>query len=121
MHTILPFLLAMAAAVVLLEMLAAKMRIAYPILLVIAGLLLSFVPGLPVVKIDPDLIFFIFMKGSHSFRVSSLDFWFTIRRMNIARESFCFDRDATYMLCADAEVLLLRKGTTCGRKPALPN
>ena len=61
MHTILPFLLAMAAVVVLLEMLAAKMRVAYPILLVIAGLLLSFVPGLPVVKIDPDLIFFIFM------------------------------------------------------------
>ncbi|RZM14216.1 MAG: Na+/H+ antiporter, partial [Pedobacter sp.] len=61
MHTILPFLLAMIAAIVLLEMWATKLRIAYPILLVVAGLLLSFIPGLPVVRINPDLIFFIFL------------------------------------------------------------
>ncbi|HEX7754085.1 MAG TPA: cation:proton antiporter, partial [Niabella sp.] len=61
MHSILPFLLAMVAAVVLLEMLATKLRIAYPILLVVAGLLLSFIPGLPAVRIHPDLIFFIFL------------------------------------------------------------
>lgn len=61
MHTILPFLLAMIAAVVLLNMWAARLRIAYPILMVIAGLLVSLVPGLPAVKIDPDLIFFIFL------------------------------------------------------------
>jgi len=51
----------MVAAVVLLEMWASKLRIAYPILLVVAGLVVSFIPGLPPVKIDPDLIFFIFM------------------------------------------------------------
>src|ERR1700750_1358448 len=61
MHTILPFLLAMVAAVVLLNMWATKLKIAYPILLVVAGLLLSFIPGLPRVKINPDLIFFIFL------------------------------------------------------------
>lgn len=61
MHTLLPFLLAMIAAIVLLNMWATKLKIAYPILLVIAGLLISFIPGLPVVKIDPDLIFFIFL------------------------------------------------------------
>jgi CPA1 family monovalent cation:H+ antiporter len=61
MHTLLPFLLAMVAAIVLLEMLATKLKVAYPIVLVIAGLLISFIPGLPVVKINPDLIFFIFL------------------------------------------------------------
>jgi monovalent cation/hydrogen antiporter len=61
MHTILPFLLAMIAVIVLLNMWAAKLKIAYPILLVIGGLLISFIPGLPAVKIDPDLIFFIFL------------------------------------------------------------
>jgi len=61
MHTILPFLLAMIAAIVLLNMWAVKLKIAYPILLVVAGLLISFIPGLPVVTIDPDLIFFIFL------------------------------------------------------------
>src|SRR5690606_42079934 len=45
----------------LLNMLAKKLEIAYPILLVVAGLLISFIPGLPMVKIDPDLIFFIFL------------------------------------------------------------
>lgn len=61
MHSILPFLLAMFATVVLLEMWATKLKIAYPILLVVAGLLISFVPGLPILRIDPDLIFFIFL------------------------------------------------------------
>lgn len=61
MHSILPFLLAMIAAIVLLEMWANKLKIAYPILLVVAGLIVSFIPGLPTVKINPDLIFFIFL------------------------------------------------------------
>lgn len=61
MHTILPFLLAMVAGIVLLQMLANKLRVAYPILLVLAGLVVGFVPGLPRVHVDPDLIFFIFL------------------------------------------------------------
>lgn len=61
MHSLLPFLLAMVGAIVLLNMAAVKLKIAYPILLVVAGLLVSFVPGLPVFRIDPDLIFFIFL------------------------------------------------------------
>jgi len=61
MHTILPFFLAMIAAVVILEMFAEKLKIAYPILLVVGGLLVSLIPGLPVVRVDPDLIFFIFL------------------------------------------------------------
>ncbi len=61
MHSTFPLILAMIAAIVLLEMLAAKLKIAYPILLVISGLLISLIPGLPVLKIDPDLIFLIFL------------------------------------------------------------
>lgn len=61
MHTLLPFFIAMIAAIVLLNMWATRLKIAYPILLVVAGLLVSFIPGLPAVKIDPNLIFFIFM------------------------------------------------------------
>lgn len=61
MHSVLPFLLAMMVAIILLEMLATKLKIAYPVLLVVAGLLISFIPGLPAVHINPDLIFFIFL------------------------------------------------------------
>ncbi|GAB3693999.1 Na+/H+ antiporter [Spirosoma flavus] len=61
MHTLLPFLLAMIAAIVLLNMWANHLKIAYPILLVVAGLLVSLIPGLPRLQINPDLIFFIFL------------------------------------------------------------
>jgi CPA1 family monovalent cation:H+ antiporter len=61
MHTLLPFLLAMIAAIVLLNMCATKLKVAYPILLVVAGLLVSVIPGLPRLRINPDLIFFIFL------------------------------------------------------------
>lgn len=61
MHSLLPFLLAMVAVIVVLNMFAAKLKIAYPILLVVGGLIISFIPGLPVIRIDPDLIFFIFL------------------------------------------------------------
>src|SRR4051794_3785509 len=61
MHEQLPFLLALIVAIVLIEMLATKLKIAYPVLLVVAGLIISFIPGLPIVKVDPNMIFFIFL------------------------------------------------------------
>lgn len=61
MHEQLPFILALIAAIVLIEMLADKLRVAYPVLLVLAGLFISFIPALPKVHINPDMIFFIFL------------------------------------------------------------
>lgn len=57
----LPFLLAIIFLIVLLNIIANKLKIAYPILLVLVGLAISFIPNLPVVKVDPDWIFFIFL------------------------------------------------------------
>lgn len=42
-------------------MIAKKMRVAYPVLLVIAGLLISFIPGLPKVELKPEIIFTLFL------------------------------------------------------------
>lgn len=61
MHETLPFLIGIIILVVLVEMLAKKVKIAYPILLVVAGLLISIIPSLPPITIDPDWIFFIFL------------------------------------------------------------
>jgi Na+/H+ antiporter len=61
MHEQLPFMLALVVAIVLIEMLATKLKVAYPVLLVLAGLAISFIPGLPKVQVDPDMIFFIFL------------------------------------------------------------
>lgn len=41
--------------------LARRLKVPYPILLVIAGLLLSFVPRMPRIGLDPDLVFFVFL------------------------------------------------------------
>src|SRR6266404_1066824 len=41
--------------------LARKLQTPYPIVLVIAGLVLSFIPGLPRITLNPDLIFFVFL------------------------------------------------------------
>ncbi|MEO6316587.1 MAG: Na+/H+ antiporter [Chitinophagaceae bacterium] len=45
----------------MLTMLSTKLRISYPIFLVIGGLLISFIPGIPVVALHPDLVFIIFL------------------------------------------------------------
>ncbi|MGD1092512.1 MAG: cation:proton antiporter [Bryobacteraceae bacterium] len=50
-----PLLLFVAAFAAL----ARRLQTPYPIVLVIAGLLLSFVPGIPKIALDPDLIFLV--------------------------------------------------------------
>ena len=41
--------------------LARRLKVPYPILLVIAGLLLSFLPGIPRIGLDPNLVFLVFL------------------------------------------------------------
>src|SRR6266850_5145530 len=48
-------------AVLALTAIARKLVIPYPILLVIGGLVLGLVPGLPAVHLDPDLVFLVFL------------------------------------------------------------
>ncbi len=45
----------------MLAMLSNKLRISYPIFLVIAGLGISLIPGIPQIQLDPDLVFIIFL------------------------------------------------------------
>ncbi|QNN44699.1 Na+/H+ antiporter [Pedobacter roseus] len=69
------FLLAVILFVV---MLAQKIHVAYPILLVIAGLALSFVPILQDIQIEPELIFVIFLPPllyEAAWNTSWKDFW----------------------------------------------
>lgn len=53
--------LAVAFSVMLLVMIGQKLRIAYPIFLTIAGLIISFIPQIPVFQVDPDIVFLIFL------------------------------------------------------------
>lgn len=56
-----PFFLILIFAIVLIMMVADKIKVAYPILLIIAGLLISIIPGIPSVHIHPEFIFLIFL------------------------------------------------------------
>ena len=49
------------AVVLALTALAQKILIPYPILLVIGGLILGVLPGLPTVTLSPDLVFLVFL------------------------------------------------------------
>jgi CPA1 family monovalent cation:H+ antiporter len=49
------------ALLVGLSALAPKLKLPYPVLLVLAGGLLALIPGLPPLKLEPDLVFFIFL------------------------------------------------------------
>ncbi|MBT31941.1 MAG: Na+/H+ antiporter [Thalassobius sp.] len=55
------FYLTLTVVIIALILLARKIKVAYPVLLVIAGLIISFIPGIPKLHIEPELIFIIFL------------------------------------------------------------
>jgi Na+/H+ antiporter len=54
-------ILILLAAVAALATLANRIKIPYPILLVLGGLVLGFVPGLPRVDLEPEVVFLLFL------------------------------------------------------------
>ena len=78
MHHNLLLILALLFSVFMMVMAAQKMKIAYPIFLVLAGLVISLVPGIPDVELDPDLVFLIFLPPllyEAAWYTSWNDFW----------------------------------------------
>jgi Na+/H+ antiporter len=61
MHYKLFLYLLLLSAAFLLILLARRIKIAYPIFLVLAGLVISMIPGMPSIDIQPELIFLIFL------------------------------------------------------------
>jgi len=64
--------------IAMLTMLSEKLKVSYPILLVIAGLLISLIPGMPDVSLNPDLVFLIFLPPllyAAAWNTSWKDFW----------------------------------------------
>ena len=64
--------------IALLTILSNKLKISYPILLVIAGLLISLVPGVPFITLNPDLVFLIFLPPllyAAAWNTSWTEFW----------------------------------------------
>lgn len=73
-----PFYLALIVLIILLIMVADRIKVAYPVMLVVAGLALSFIPGIPVLHIEPELIFVIFLPPllyEAAFAISWKELW----------------------------------------------
>ncbi|WP_316839038.1 Na+/H+ antiporter [Pedobacter gandavensis] len=60
-HANLLLILALFFAMALLYLLSQRWKISYPIFLVIGGLGISFIPGVPAISINPDIVFLIFL------------------------------------------------------------
>ena len=79
-------ILGLLVAVAVLATLASRVRKPYPILLVLGGLVLGFVPGLLRVELEPELVFLIFLPPL--LYVSALftswrDFWANLRPISL--------------------------------------
>src|SRR6266571_5806610 len=61
MINIIEVILGLLAAVAGLALLGRRLRVPLPILLVIGGLMLGLIPGLPRVALDPELVFVFFL------------------------------------------------------------
>lgn len=66
--------------------LADRIKIPYPILLVLVGIVIGLIPGLPMVSLDPDLVFLIFLPPvlySAAWQTSWPDFKANIRPISL--------------------------------------
>ncbi|HTU59551.1 MAG TPA: Na+/H+ antiporter [Polyangiales bacterium] len=61
MHRDLLVVLVLLLVVVMLQSVSARMRLSFPILLVLVGLAISLIPGLPRVTLAPDVVFLVFL------------------------------------------------------------
>ena len=61
MNGVVEIFVGLLLAVAVLALLARKLHIPYPILFVIGGLLLGWIPGLPKVSLNPELVFLFFL------------------------------------------------------------
>jgi CPA1 family monovalent cation:H+ antiporter len=60
-NSIIGIVIALVATTIPLVALARRVNVSYPIVLVAGGLILGFVPGLPEIQLDPDVVLLIFL------------------------------------------------------------
>jgi NhaP-type Na+/H+ or K+/H+ antiporter len=81
--------IALILAILMLVMVSQKLKVAYPMVLVIGGLLLSLIPGLPKVQVNPELIFIIFLPPL-LFEAAWLTSWKDLWKWRRVISSFAF-------------------------------
>jgi Na+/H+ antiporter len=99
--------LVLLGAVLLAMSAARRLPIPYPVMLVLAGLLVSFVPGLPAVRLEPDLVFFVFLPPvlwSAAYFTSLRDFRANARPISLLAVGLVVATAAAVAVCAHASI-----------------
>ena len=107
MHDIEPLLLALMVAVAGLSVLARLVRVPYPILLVLGGLVLGFLPGMPEVELPPELVLVAFLPPLlywAGFFSSPRDLWADARSISLAAVGLVLVTMAAVAVAANAAV-----------------
>ncbi len=82
----LEIVIALIAAVLALATVARRLLIPYPIFLVLGGLVIGLVPNIPIVRLDPDLVFLVFLPPvlfSAAYFTSLRDFRANLRPISL--------------------------------------
>ena len=75
----LEIIIVLMAVLVWLNSLASKSNLPYPILLVVAGLVISIIPGLPLMRLNPQIVFLVFLPPL-LFEAASNTSWHDFRK-----------------------------------------
>ncbi len=78
--------LSLLFAVSMLAMLSQKLGISYPIFLVLAGLLIGFIPGMPAIHLQPEIVFLVFLPPllyAAAWNTSWKEFWHARRSISM--------------------------------------
>jgi monovalent cation/hydrogen antiporter len=90
-------LLTLLLFVVVFAALARKLQTPYPIVLVVAGLILGFVPGIPRIPLNPDVIFLLVLPPllySAAWLTSWREFKYNLVSVSDLQRNFCDSRAA---------------------------
>jgi monovalent cation/hydrogen antiporter len=107
LHEIEPLLLALMVAVAGLSVLARLVRVPYPILLVLGGLVLGFLPGMPEVELPPELVLVAFLPPLlywAGFFSSPRDLWADARAITLAAVGLVLATMAAVAVAANAAI-----------------
>src|SRR5262245_25537851 len=71
-------LVLLLSSIAVLALIAQRLAVPYPIVLVVGGLVIGLIPGLPAVRLDPDVVLLLFLPPllfSQALSMSWHEFW----------------------------------------------
>lgn len=100
-------IISLLLGIAMLTMISNKLKVSYPILLVVSGLVISLIPGTPVIRLEPDIVFLIFLPPilySAAWNTSWHDFWKNKRPISLLAFGLVIFTSAAVALVSNAVI-----------------